>query len=69
MVALVNLTLTHDDVTLHTRFTTAMHALYERDPAEFVRLLGVLEDALHTYADTVAGVRAEIAARLEGADR
>lgn len=57
MTALVVLSFQRDDDRMHARVTPAFHAMHEQDPAEFLRMLAVFEDALHTYADQVGVVR------------
>jgi hypothetical protein len=53
-----------EDPDLHTHFTAYAHALDERQPVEFARVLRTLEESLEAYRTRVNQARMKLELRL-----
>lgn len=61
-------TLTFDEDGLHATGTPALRWLSESNPAEYTRVLGVLDAELRKYADQIARVRGLVVRATEHHD-
>lgn len=65
MSLIATLTFDDEDPDLHAHFLRHAHQLEDNDPHEWVRVLRVLEDSLHEYAERVGLAAAKLGDRLE----